>query len=98
MTDSNYFLKVDKGVIRAFDGDLELALWYSALKDYRRRFRPDKYGFVRLDKGMITEELGEKLYDRKIRRLNQKLEEMGYIAVDKVKRGARNYMGIKVIK
>lgn len=96
MSDKKYYFKVDKRYVAAFNGDLVLAFWYSALKDYQRRFKPDKLGFVRVSSATFEEDFG--FYRMKVWRLNQKLEDAGYIVVDKVSRGGRRYIGFKVLK
>ena len=97
MSDKNYYLRIDKkSIAEKFGGDLALAVWYSALKDYQKRFKPDKFGFVRVSSAVFEEDFG--LYRMKVWRLNQKLEEAGFIVVDKVSRGSRKFIGFKVLK
>ena len=95
-----YYFKVDKSLIQKCNGDLSMALWYSALVDYAKRFRPDETGYTRVSIKSIIDDLGfpESSGRMRIWRLNQKLEDEGYIAVDKVARGGRRYMGFKVLK
>lgn len=94
MPEKNYFLRVDKTQIAQFKGDLALAIWYSALKDYAQRFKPDKYGFIRISNRLIASDYG--LDKQKIRRMNKRLEELNLIAVDNVARGGRIPTGIKI--
>lgn len=96
MPEKDYFLRVYKSQIVRFEGDLALALWYSALKDYTKRFKPDKHGFVRVSSEVFNNDWG---YCRmKIWRLNKKLEEKGFITVDRVSRGGRSFIGFKILK
>lgn len=94
MPEKNYFLRINKSQIVRFEGDLALVLWYSALKDYARRFKPDKHGFVRITSHLINEDYG--LDKQKIRRLNRKLEKMNLIVIDNVTRGGRTPIGFKI--
>lgn len=93
----NYYIKVPKQIIFEFNGDFTLALWYATLIDYSKRFKPDELGFTRIAVKSILEDLG--ITERtKVWRLNKKLVERGYIAVDKVARGGRRFMGFKILR
>lgn len=94
MPGKNYFLQIEKSQIAKFEGNLDLALWYSALKDYGRRFKPDKHGFIRITSHLINEDYG--LDKQKIRRLNRQLEKMHLIVIDNVARGGRTPIGFKL--
>ena len=94
MSDKNYYIKVDRRTILEFEGDLAMAVWYSALRDYARRFKPDRLGFTRVASSVFKQDFG---YSKlKVWRLNKKLEELGYIIVDRVARGGRRYIGFKI--
>lgn len=94
MSDKNYYIKVDRRTIIEFEGDLAMAVWYSALRDYARRFKPDELGFTRVASSVFKKDFG--FCRMKVWRFNQKLEKLGHIIVDKVARGGRRYIGFKI--
>lgn len=94
MPEKNYFLRIDKSQIVRFEGDLGLVLWYSALKDYARRFKPDKHGFIRVSNRLIATDYG--LDKQKARRMSKQLEKLGLIVLDNVARGGRTPTGFKM--
>ena len=94
MPEKNYFLRVDKAQIAQFKGDLALAIWYSALRDYAQRFKPDKYGFIRISNRLIATDYG--LDKQKIRRMNKRLEKLNLIVLDDIARGGRIPIGFRL--
>lgn len=81
--------------IPKFDGNLRLAVWYALLKDYSKRFKKDKYGFVRVPSKVFRFDMGA---DRKkVWRYNKKLEDKGFIVIDRVARGGRTWIGYKIV-
>lgn len=79
-----------------FRGDLATWSWYYALTDYVKRFKPDKYGYVRVSNQVIMQDFG---LDRfQFYRLNQRLVKLNLIAIDGVKRGKRIPTGIRILK
>ena len=93
--EKKYPIPLDTRDVLKVDGDLRLALWYAALKDYRRRFKKDKNGFVRVPSKVFRFDFGA---DRKkVWRYNRKLEDKGLIVVDRVSRGGRTPIGFKII-
>lgn len=96
VSDQNYYIRVDKRHIAKLNGDLALAVWYSTLRDYARRIKPDELGFTRVSSSIFEQDFG---YCRmRVWRLNKKLEDAGFIIVDKTPRGGRRYIGFKFIK
>lgn len=91
---NSYHFLVEKNLVKQFGGDLALALWYSALKDYARRFKPDKAGYVRISRSLIEQDLG--LSRSQIRTLNAKLVAAGLLRVDGTSHGGRAYAGYKL--
>lgn len=86
---------IDKRDLSRVDGDFALLLWYSILKDYAKRMNQDKNGFVRVSSKVFELDLNA---DRmKVWRYNKKLEDKGLIAVDRVSRGGRTWIGFKLI-
>lgn len=94
MPGKNYFLQIEKSQIARFEGDLALVLWYSALKDYAKRFKPDKHGFIRVSNKLIATDYG--LDKQKARRMSKQLEKLGMIVLDNVARGGRTPTGFKI--
>lgn len=92
-SNNSYSLKVEKGLIRQFDGDLALTLWYAVLTDYSKRFKKDKYGFFRISNHLLADDLG--LSRSQIRTLNNKLIVKGLIQIDNTSRGGRTFAGYK---
>lgn len=92
----DYFLRVRKTDIAKVEYDLTLALWYSALKDYARRFKPDKSGFNRINSALFESDLG--VSRMRAWRYNSKLEALGLISLDKAHRGGRTWVGVKILK
>lgn len=92
---SSFTLRVKKDLVRFFDGDLALALWYTALIDYSKRFKRDKHGFSRISNQIIAKDLN--LSRSQIRTLNNKLVAKGLIQVDDVSRGGRTFAGYKFL-
>jgi hypothetical protein len=76
-------------------GNMNLAYWYALLKDYRKRFKKDKLGFIRVPSQVFRFDMGA---DRKkVWRYNRKLEDKGLIIVDRTARGGRTWIGYKII-
>lgn len=92
--EKNYFT-VAKKTARDFNGDLALALWYSALVDYSKRFRKDKYGFFRVSQKIVEDDLG--LTKSQVRNLNAKLVARGIIVKDDSNHGGRTFAGYKLV-
>lgn len=90
----NYFT-VQKRDIEKTGGDLSLALWFSALKDYSRRLKADKSGFKRVSSQVIQEDFG--VDRRKAWRYNTKLVELGLIRLDTARHGGRTWVGFKIL-
>lgn len=89
------YVKVDKRDIKKFGSNLSLLMWYSKLKDYSRRFKPDKSGYIRIPPSYYTEDV---LLDiRTIKRYNKQLEDKGLIKVDKIRRGGRTWSGFRIV-
>lgn len=89
------YISTPKSDIKRFDGELGLLMWYSILKDYYRRLRHDKNGFVRVSSKIFKEDINA---DRmKVWRYNKKLEDKGLIVVDRVARGRKTWIGFKII-
>lgn len=97
MSDKNYYFKLDKRTLPTiFNGDLASWAWYYSLKDYTKRFRADKYGYIRISNQIIMRDFG---FDRfRAYKLNKKLESLGLIEIDSIKRGKRIPTGIKITK
>lgn len=89
------YIIVKKRDLRKLDNDFRLALWLSALKDYARRFKRDKFGYYRVPIDIIEADYG--LYRVKIWRYNKELEDKGLIKVDRTIRGGRTWMGFRFI-
>lgn len=93
--EKKYPVQLDLRDVHKVDGDLGLALWYALLKDYRRRFRKDKLGFIRVPSKVFKYDTGA---DRmKVWRYNKKLEDKGLVIVDRVARGNRTWIGFKLV-
>ena len=90
-----FYFTIDIRDLEKVDGDLALLLWYSKLKDYAKRFRSDKFGFVRIPPNIYTQDTG--INKKQVQRYNKKLEDKGLIGVDKVHRGGRTWAGIRLI-
>ena len=89
------YIMTQKADFKRFGGELGLLLWYSTLQDYARRFKKDSNGFVRVSSKVFEEDLG---CDRmKVWRYNKKLEDKGFIVVDRVARGRKTWIGFKII-
>lgn len=90
-----FVMMTTKADLSRVDGDARLFFWYSVLKDYGRRFKKDKYGFIRVPSELINQDYG---YDRvKVWRYNKELEDKGLIKVDRVHRGGRTWIGYKIV-
>lgn len=89
------FYIVTKNDIWKVDGDIKLLAWYSNLKDYARRYKKDKNGFIRIPPEVYNDDIG--VTRRTIRRYNKKLEDKGLIEIDRVRRGGRTWAGFKLI-
>lgn len=89
------YLIVKKSDLRKLGNDFRLAFWLSALKDYARRFKRDKFGYIRVPIEMIEEDYG--LYKVKIWRYNKELEDKGLVKIDRTIRGGRTCMGFRFI-
>lgn len=76
-------------------GDFRLATWLSVLQDYAKRFKRDKFGYIRVPIDVIKEDYG--LYRTKVWRYNKQLEDKGFIKVDRTSRGGRTWMGYRFI-
>lgn len=90
----NYYLKIDKRTLGRLSGDPASMLWYAALKDYARRFKPDREGYIRISPKVVEVDYG---FNRdQIKYLNKKLRSVGLIEIDPVKRGRRIPTGYKI--
>lgn len=89
------YVKVDKRDIEKFGGNLSLLMWYSKLKDYSRRFKPDKSGYIRIPPSYYIEDAMVDI--RTIKRYNRQLEDKGLIEVDKIRRGGRTWSGFRIV-
>ena len=76
-------------------GDLKMLAWYSALKDYAKRFKKDKLGFIRVPSYVLAEDFSTNR--TQIWRYNRMLEDKGLIEVDRVHRGGHTWVGFKLI-
>lgn len=92
--DSDFYLKIEFRHLRKVRGDPALMLWYGALRDYARKFKPDKTGYIRLSKAVVDSDYG--INRRQIQRMNGRLEELGLIEIDKLQRGGRTPMGYRI--
>ena len=81
------FLMIDKRTIGILAGDPASMLWFAALKDYSKRFKPDKTGFIRISFKIVESDYG--LNKRQIRYLNDKLIAAKLIKTDTKIRGGR---------
>ena len=91
---SEYFLRIDKSLVDKLKGDPAAMLWYGALRDYARRFKPDDNGFVRLSTSVAEQDFG--ITPRQVRYLSHKLQTAGLIVLDNTPRGGRTPMGFKI--
>lgn len=90
-----YPITCDLDDLTRVGGNMNLAYWYALLKDYRKRFKKDKLGFVRVPSQVFRFDMGA---DRKkVWRYNKKLEDKGLIIVDRTARGGRTWIGYKII-
>lgn len=95
MVQKKYYLMVDKADFDKVDGDFRKFVWLGLLKDYRRRFKRDKFGFTRVPSKVFLDEFG---IDRiKVWRYNKELEDKGLIKVDRVHRGGRTWIGYRIV-
>lgn len=90
-----YFVNIDLNILKRFRENQKLLYWYIALKDYAQRFKPDRYGYVRIPTDAITSDYG---IDRTTAwRYNRHLEDKGYIKIDRKHRGGHTWMGVRFI-
>lgn len=95
-TESGYYFWADRRDLEKVGGDLALWFWYAKLKDYAKRFKKDKNGYVRVPPDVFAEDL---LFNKKkVQRYNKKLEDKGLIKTDKVRRGGRTWAGYKLVR
>lgn len=95
-TESDYYFWADRRDLEKVGGDLALWFWYAKLKDYAKRFKKDKNGYVRVPPDVFAEDL---LFNKKkVQRYNKKLEDKGLIKTDKVRRGGRTWAGYKLVR
>lgn len=93
--DQDVYVMVSKKDAHKVDNNPVLLLWYSKLKDYSKRFKPDKNGFIRIPPSYYEEDA---MVDRRtVKRYNKKLEDKGLIEVDKIRRGGRTWSGFKLV-
>lgn len=91
----NYYLPIAKADFQKVGGDFKSFVWLGLLKDYRRRFKRDRYGFTRVPSNVFLDEFGA---DRvKVWRYNKILEDKGLIKVDRKHRGGRTWIGYRII-
>lgn len=93
--DNGYYFWADKRDLDKVDGDIALWFWYAKLKDYAKRFRRDKTGYVRIPPYIYTEDLP--FSKKKVQRYNKRLEDKGLIVVDKIHRGGRTWAGYRLV-
>ncbi len=94
MREKVYYFKLYMPDVKKTNGDLALLAWYSALKDYAKRFRRDKNGFTRVSSAVFEKDFG--INRVKVWRMNKKLAELGLIILDTAS-GGRNWVGFKVL-
>ena len=93
--ENDIYVVVKKKDAHKVNNNPALLLWYSKLKDYSRRFKLDKTGFVRIPPSYYEEDA---MVDRRtVKRYNKQLEDKGLIVVDKVKRGGRTWAGFRLV-
>lgn len=95
MVQNERFYIIKKSDINKVDGDIKLLAWYSTLKDYSKRYRKDKTGFIRISPEIYKSDSG--VTRRTIRRYNKRLEDKGLIEIDKTRRGGRTWAGFKLV-
>lgn len=89
-----YFLTSKNDYARV-EGNLAMLSWLSILKDYAKRMRADRYGFVRIRSDTFENDWG---LDRvTVWRYNRKLEDIGLIELDHIKRGGRTWVGFRLV-
>lgn len=90
-----FYFAIDKKTIAKFKSSPKLLFWYIILQDYAARFKKDRLGFVRVPSQVFDDDFG---IDRvKLWRYNKKLEDKGFIKVDRKHRGGRTWVGFKFI-
>lgn len=90
-----YYLPIAKADFKKVGGDFRLFVWLGLLKDYRKRFKRDKYGYTRVASKVFLKEFG---IDRvKVWRYNKMLADKGLIEVDRKHRGGRTWIGYRII-
>ena len=87
---------IDKRTIGLLAGDPASMLWFAALKDYSKRFKPDKTGFIRISYKVVESDYG--LDRRQIKYLNNKLVKARLIKIDTTIRGGRIPTGYIIYK
>lgn len=90
-----YYFFIDRKDMPKFGRNHKMLVWYSILKDYSRRFKKDKTGYVRIPPKIYMSDYG--ISKKTFQRYNRKLEDKGLIVVDKVHRGGRTWAGFKLI-
>ena len=94
-TKSGLYLPLDKRDLPKVDGDVNLWVWYSKLKDYTKRFKTDEFGYARIPPDIFREDLW--VNKKQVQRYNKKLEDKGLIRTDKVHRGNRTWAGFRLV-
>lgn len=89
------YLKIDKHRLKPLLGDPAAMFWYQVLVDYSKRFKPDKLGFIRINKKTIMDDYG--LNRDQIQYLNRKLCKVGVIRMDTERRGNRTPAGYRIL-
>lgn len=84
-----------KNDVTRVGGDLRALAWYSALKDYAKRFRRDKTGFIRVPSYIMAEDFCTNR--TQVWRYNKMLEDKGLILLDHTHRGGRTWVGFRFI-
>lgn len=93
--DPRLYMLIKKADFGKSGADPKVFFWYEVLKDYRRRFRKDRFGFIRVPSQVFFEDYG---FDRiRVWRYNRLLEDKGLIELDKVHRGGRTWIGFRII-
>lgn len=93
--DPTLIMLTTKADLAKVGGSARLFFWYSALKDYKRRFKRDRHGFIRVPSSVISQDYG---FDRvKVWRYNKELEDKGLIKVDRIHRGGRTWIGYRLV-
>ena len=90
-----FYMQATKADLIKVNGDIKMFFWYSALKDYAKRYGRDKRGFVRVCSQTFFNDYG---IDRvKAWRYNKRLEDKGLVEIDRIHRGGRTWIGFRII-